>query len=140
MTGACLAEAGHHVLCMDIDKGKIDGLKMGHVPIYEPGLEVHIEDNVRSGHLRFTSEVTEAVAFSELQFIAVGTPPDEDGSADLQYVKAVARQIGVLMESPKMIVTKSTVPVGTSEMVRNTVAIELASRGVDLGFHVASNP
>lgn len=140
VTGACIADTGNHVLCVDIDQGKIDALKRGQIPIYEPGLDSIVQRNVANGRLRFTSDVAEGVAYGDLQFIAVGTPPDEDGSADLQYVLAVARSIGSMMTDYRLVVTKSTVPVGTADKVRDAVADELGKRGSDLEFDVASNP
>lgn len=140
VTGACLAESGHQVMCMDVDQAKIEGLRKGIMPIYEPGLDRMVAENVEQGRLHFTSDIDEAVHFAELQFIAVGTPPDEDGSADLQHVLAVARGIGERMQRPGIIVTKSTVPVGTSEKVRNAVQQALSQRGENIDFHVASNP
>jgi len=140
VTGACLAEVGHHVMCMDVDQGKIDGLRNGVIPIYEPGLESVVAHNYEAGRLKFTSDVSEAVAFGALQFIAVGTPPDEDGSADMQYVLAVAGSIGDHMEDYKVIIDKSTVPVGTADRVAERVREKLAARGKDLDFDVVSNP
>ncbi|OYY51153.1 MAG: UDP-glucose 6-dehydrogenase, partial [Halothiobacillus sp. 28-55-5] len=104
VTGACLAEVGHSVLCADIDQNKIDKLKQGIIPIFEPGLEAIVRENTAQGRLQFTTNTQEAVAFGTVQFIAVGTPPDEDGSADLQYVRAVARTIGAAMSAPKIVV------------------------------------
>jgi len=140
VTGACLADTGHHVLCMDVDNAKIEGLRQGKIPIFEPGLENVVLRNTRSGNLAFTSDAAEAVAFADLQFIAVGTPPDEDGSADLQYVLAVANSIGEHMEGNKTVVTKSTVPVGTADKVKAAVQAALAARKSDLQVEVASNP
>ena len=140
VTGACLADVGNDVLCVDVDQEKIDNLKQGILPIYEPGLDAVVEDAVRLGNLDFTTDMERAVAHGEVQFIAVGTPPDEDGSADLQYVLAVADTIGSLMEAPKVIIDKSTVPVGTADKVRDTVAGRLAERGRNIEFHVVSNP
>ena len=140
VTGACIADTGNHVLCVDIDQDKIDALKRGEIPIYEPGLDGIVQRNVANGRLKFTSDVAEGVAFGDLQFIAVGTPPDEDGSADLQYVLAVARSIGSMMDNYRLVVTKSTVPVGTADKVRDAVAGELQKRGADIEFNVASNP
>ena len=140
VTGACLADTGHHVLCMDVDDAKIEGLRQGKIPIFEPGLENVVLRNTRSGNLAFTSDAAEAVAFADLQFIAVGTPPDEDGSADLQYVLAVANSIGEHMEGNKTVVTKSTVPVGTADKVKAAVQAALAARKSDLQVEVASNP
>ncbi|MGB8857307.1 MAG: UDP-glucose 6-dehydrogenase, partial [Burkholderiales bacterium] len=117
VSGVCFAELGNDVLCLDVDAAKIELLKSGGVPIYEPGLEVMLKHNIAAGRLRFTTDVAESVAFGEVQFIAVGTPPDEDGSADLKYVTAAARNIGKYMQGPKVIVDKSTVPVGTADKV-----------------------
>jgi UDPglucose 6-dehydrogenase len=138
--GAVLADAGHDVLCVDINKQIIDDLKNGIVPIYEPGLTPLVEINYKEGRLAFTTDAVEAVNHGELQFIAVGTPPDEDGSADLKYVLAVAETIGTHMTSPKIVVDKSTVPVGTADKVKERIAKVLAERGVEFQFHVASNP
>ncbi|MGL1832945.1 UDP-glucose dehydrogenase family protein [Rhodocyclaceae bacterium SMB388] len=140
VTGTCLADVGHHVMCVDVDEAKIEGLKNGVIPIYEPGLEPMVTRNFDEGRLRFTTDAAEGVAFGELQFIAVGTPPDEDGSADLQYVLAVARSIGTHMDGYKVVVDKSTVPVGTADRVKATIAEVLAGRGVTLPFDVCSNP
>jgi UDPglucose 6-dehydrogenase len=140
VTGACLADGGHHVMCMDVDQAKIDGLRRGIVPIYEPGLDGLIQRNVADGRLQFTADPAEAVAFGVLQFIAVGTPPDEDGSADLQHVLAVARTIGTHMADYKVVIDKSTVPVGTADKVRATVAAALEARGATVEFDVCSNP
>ena len=140
VTGTCFAEVGHDVMCLDVDAGKIETLKRGGVPIHEPGLQEMIRRNVAGGRLRFTTDIDAAVAHGTLQFIAVGTPPDEDGSADMQYVITAARNIGRRMIESKIIVDKSTVPVGTADRVRETIAAELARRGVELSFAVASNP
>ncbi len=140
VTGACLADVGHHVLCMDVDHGKIEKLKNGQIPIYEPGLEPIVKHNVEAGRLTFTTDTSEAVAHGVLQFIAVGTPPDEDGSADLQYVTAVARSIGQYMDDYKVVIDKSTVPVGTGDKVKAAVRSELDKRGLELDFDVVSNP
>ncbi len=140
VTGACLAEVGHTVLCVDIDAEKIDRLKQGIIPIFEPGLEPIVRDNAADGRLLFTTDAAAAVAFAEVQFIAVGTPPDEDGSADLRYVLAVAEQIGEHMTDRKIIVNKSTVPVGTGDRVRATVTQALTARGRTVDFDVVSNP
>ncbi|WP_186184930.1 UDP-glucose dehydrogenase family protein [Burkholderia gladioli] len=140
VTGACLADIGHDVFCLDVDPVKIGVLNDGGVPIHEPGLAEIIARNRAAGRLRFSTDVASAVAHGDVQFVAVGTPPDEDGSADLQYVLAAARNIGKYMTSFKVIVDKSTVPVGTAERVRATVAAELAARGVDTMFSVVSNP
>ncbi len=138
--GAVLADAGHDVLCVDINEQIINDLKNGIVPIYEPGLTPLVETNFKEGRLSFTTDAIEAVNHGELQFIAVGTPPDEDGSADLKYVLAVAETIGTHMTSPKIVVDKSTVPVGTADKVKERIAKVLAERGVDFQFYVASNP
>ena len=140
VTGSCLAEVGNDVLCIDVDAAKIATLNAGGVPIHEPGLQPLIERNAAAGRLRFTTDADAAVAHGELQFIAVGTPPGEDGSADMQYVLAAARSIGRRMTEPKIVVDKSTVPVGTADRVRAAIADELALRGADLAFAVASNP
>jgi UDPglucose 6-dehydrogenase len=140
VTGTCFAEVGNDVMCLDLDAGKIETLNRGGVPIHEPGLQDMIRRNVAGGRLRFTTDIDAAVTHGTLQFIAVGTPPDEDGSADMQYVIAAARNIGSRMVDSKVIVDKSTVPVGTADRVRETIAAELARRGVDLPFAVASNP
>ena len=140
VTGACLAETGNDVLCMDVDRDKIARLERGEIPIYEPGLEPMVRDNHAAGRLSFTSDPERAVAHGKLQFIAVGTPPDEDGSADLKYVLAVARTIGEHMDDYRLVITKSTVPVGTSDKVREALADTLAKRGSTLEFDVASNP
>ncbi len=135
VAGACLAESGNDVICADIDQGKIDGLERGQVPIYEPGLKPLIANNVDAGRLNFTTDVPMAVRVSDIVFIAVGTPPDEDGSADLQHVLAVARTIGESMTGEKIVITKSTVPVGTAKRVRDE--IESRTRHT---VHVCSNP
>lgn len=141
VTGACLAELGNNVFCLDVDENKIRLLNAGGVPIHEPGLEELIQRNVEEGRLVFSSDPAASVAFADVQFIAVGTPPDEDGSADLQYVLAAARAIGRHMDGFKVIVDKSTVPVGTAEKVAAVLREELALRGRDdLAFSVASNP
>jgi UDPglucose 6-dehydrogenase len=140
VTGACFAEVGNDVLCLDVDKRKIDILNAGGVPIHEPGLEAMIARNAAAGRLRFTTDVDAAVAHGALQFIAVGTPPDEDGSADMQYVLAAARNIGQRMTEFKIVVDKSTVPVGTADRVREAIAGELSARGFTTGFAVVSNP
>lgn len=140
VTGACFADAGHEVTCVDVDQAKIEGLKNGIIPIYEPGLEQIVKENHRDGRLHFTNDAAEAVDFGELQFIAVGTPPDEDGSADLRYVLTVARTIAEHMDSPKIVVDKSTVPVGTADKVSAAIAEVLASRSSDIPYEVCSNP
>ena len=140
VTGTCLAEVGNDVLCLDVDEGKIDILNGGGVPIHEPGLEPMVRRNADAGRLKFTTDVDRAVAHGALQFIAVGTPPDENGSADMQYVIQAARNIGKRMTEAKVIVDKSTVPVGTADQVHAAIADELATRGKAIPFAVASNP
>lgn len=137
---ACLAEVGNHVLGLDVNAEKIRILKEGGIPIHEPGLLEIVRRNVENGRLSFTTNIEEAVHFGEVQFIAVGTPPDEDGSADLQYVTEAARNIGRFMTSEKVIVDKSTVPIGTGDKVIAAVAEELKKRNVDIHFSVVSNP
>jgi len=137
---ACLAEVGNHVLGLDVNAEKIRILKEGGIPIHEPGLLEIVRRNVENGRLSFTTNIEEAVHFGEVQFIAVGTPPDEDGSADLQYVTEAARNIGRFMTSEKVIVDKSTVPIGTGDRVRAAVTEELKKRNVDIHYSVVSNP
>lgn len=140
VTGACLSEVGHRVLCFDVDKEKIANLKLGNIPIYEPNLSPMIVRNVNAGNLMFTDDVEAAVQFGDIQFIAVGTPPDEDGSADLQYVLAAARSIAQFMTRHCVIVDKSTVPVGTADKVRAVIEEGLRERGAEIPFSVVSNP
>jgi UDPglucose 6-dehydrogenase len=140
VTGACFSEVGIDVVCVDIDEQKIENLKNGIIPIYEPGLESMIKRNMFKGRLSFSTSLADTLSESEAVFISVGTPPDEDGSADLKHVLAVARECGKHMNDYKLIVTKSTVPVGTSEKVRNAVKEELRKRKLDIPFDVASNP
>lgn len=141
VTGACLAEMGNHVVCLDVNPEKIRILNEGGIPIHEPGLEEVVKRNVAAGRLQFTTDVDMAVQHGTLLFIGVGTPPDEDGSADLQYVVAAARSIGQRMTDYKVIVDKSTVPVGTADKVRAAVKEELVKRGLgDMSFAVVSNP
>ena len=140
VTGTCLAEVGHDVVCVDIDAAKVEGLNNGIIPIYEPGLTPMVKANHAAGRLHFTTDAAAAVAHGDIVFIAVGTPPDEDGSADLQYVLAVARTIGRHIERPTVVVDKSTVPVGTADKVREAIAAELAARGAEVAFDVVSNP
>jgi UDPglucose 6-dehydrogenase len=140
VTGACLADAGNDVLCVDVDQKKIEGLKQGIVPIHEPGLDALIRSNIEAERLKFTTSARDGVDHGLFQLIAVGTPPDEDGSADLKYVLAVARSIGEHMAEYKVVITKSTVPVGTSDKVRGAVAESLKKRGTDLEYDVVSNP
>jgi UDPglucose 6-dehydrogenase len=140
VTGTCFAEVGIDVMCVDIDKKKIDNLKNGIIPIYEPGLEEMVHRNTKKGRLQFTTSIAEALEDCEVLFSAVGTPPGEDGSADLQYVLSVARDCGKNMKDYMLIVTKSTVPVGTALKVKNAIQEELDKRGVNIPFDVASNP
>ena len=140
VTGTCLAEVGNQVICVDIDAAKVDGLNRGVIPIYEPGLEELVLANHAGGRITFTTETSNSIDHGEVIFIAVGTPPDEDGSADLQYVLAVARTIGKHLSRPAVIVNKSTVPVGTADKVRDAIAAELAARGVTVAYDVVSNP
>jgi UDPglucose 6-dehydrogenase len=141
VTGACLAEQGNNVFCVDVDSKKIEILNSGGVPIYEPGLQEMIARNRSAGRIHFSTDVAAAVEHGEIQFIAVGTPPDEDGSADLQYVIAAARNIGKYMNSSKVIVDKSTVPVGTAEKVTAAIIDELKKRNLDPAWcSVVSNP
>jgi len=140
VTGACLAEMGNHVVCLDLNAEKIRVLNEGGIPIHEPGLLEVVQRNVAAGRLQFTTDVDHAVAHGTILFIGVGTPPGEDGSADLQYVVAAARSIGARMTDYKVIVDKSTVPVGTADSVRAAIAEELAKRGVTVDYAVVSNP
>jgi UDPglucose 6-dehydrogenase len=140
VTGACLSEMGNHVLCLDVDPAKIQILKDGGIPIHEPGLLEIVQRNVAAGRLDFTTDIERSVAHGTVQFIAVGTPPDEDGSADLQYVLAAARNVGRLMTDYKVVVDKSTVPVGTADKVKAAIQEELAERGIGMEFAVVSNP
>lgn len=140
VSGTCFAETGVNVACVDIDENKVKLLKEGHIPIYEPGLEDIYKKNVEKGRLTFTTNLSESIKDSDAVFIAVGTPPDEDGSADLKYVLGVAREIGRTMDHYMVIVTKSTVPVGTSVKVKNAVLEEMEKRGEKIPFDVASNP
>ena len=140
VTGTCLAEMGNHVVCLDVDAAKIRILEDGGLPIHEPGLLEMVQRNRQGGRLQFTTDVVAAVNHGTLQFIGVGTPPDGDGSADLQYVLAAARNVGRYMTDYKVVIDKSTVPVGTAERVRDAVAEELAARGIKLDFAVVSNP
>jgi len=140
VTGACLAEVGNHVVCLDVDAAKVALLQSGGIPIYEPGLEDMVKRNAAAGRLQFTTDVPAAVGHGTIQFIAVGTPPDEDGSADLQYVLAAARGIGRHMTDNKVVVDKSTVPVGTGDKVKAAIAHELRARGLDIPYAVVSNP
>jgi UDPglucose 6-dehydrogenase len=140
VTGACLADAGNHVVCVDVDRRKVEMLSAGEIPIHEPGLDVIVKRNFAAGRLRFTIDAEEGVAHGQFQLIAVGTPPDEDGSADLRSVLAVAGTIGRYMSEYKVVITKSTVPVGTADKVREAVSAALAERGAALEFDTVSNP
>ena len=140
VTGACLSQVGNNVICIDNDAGKVDRLKQGEIPIYEPGLDAIVAEGVRNERLHFTTDIAAGVDHGDILFIAVGTPPDEDGSADLQHVLAVARDIGRNLSDYRVIVTKSTVPVGTSEKVKAAVQSELDQRGAEIPFSVVSNP
>ena len=140
VSGACLAEVGNDVLCLDVDAGKIAMLEAGGVPIHEPGLEAMIQRNAEAGRLRFTTDVDAAVGHGSMQFIAVGTPPGDDGSADMRHVLAAATDIGRRMRDYKIVVDKSTVPVGTADRVRGAIAAALAAREADVPFAVVSNP
>ena len=140
VTGACFAEVGNDVLCVDIDQQKIDSLNAGRIPIHEPGLDEIVAENIKEGRLRFTSNLREGVEFGLYQFIAVGTPPDEDGSADLRHVLSVAESIGTFMKEYRIVINKSTVPVGTADLVREKISSVLAGRKADIDFDVVSNP
>jgi UDPglucose 6-dehydrogenase len=140
VTGACFADAGNDVLCVDIDAAKIAGLNRGEIPIHEPGLDALIRRNVEAGRLKFTTDAAAGVAHGLFQLIAVGTPPDEDGSADLRYVLAVAHTIGTHLTDYRIVIDKSTVPVGTADRVREEIARTLAARGEHIEFDVVSNP
>ena len=140
VTGTCLAEVGHEVICVDIDTAKINGLRRGIIPVYEPRLEPMVKVNHAEGRLDFTTDAAAAIAHGDVIFIAVGTPPDEDGSADLQYVLAVAKTIGMHLQRTAVIVNKSTVPVGTADKVNATIAAAMAERGADVAYDVVSNP
>src|SRR6516225_475469 len=140
VTGACLAEAGNHVICVDVDARKIERLNRGEVPIHEPGLDALIKRNAQAGRLEFTTDAVRGVEHGLFQLIAVGTPPDEDGSADLRYVLAAAQTVATHMSRYCVVVTKSTVPVGTADKVRQRIEATLAGRGVQHEFDVVSNP
>ena len=140
VSGACFSETGINVTCVDIDKDKIERLRKGEIPIYEPGLEELVKRNVEAGRLHFSTSLSSVIDDVEVVFSAVGTPPDEDGSADLQYVLSVAREFGRNIKKYTLLVTKSTVPVGTAKKVKAAITDELAHRGVDIDFEVASNP
>jgi len=140
VTGACLADVGNNITCVDIDAGKVARLERGEIPIFEPGLEDLVADNRKAGRLSFTIDGAAAIARAQVLFIAVGTPPDEDGSADLKHVLAVARTIGQNLQRYAVVVNKSTVPVGTADKVRSAISAELGLRGVSVPFDVVSNP
>ena len=140
VTGACFADTGVNVTCVDVDEKKVEALKQGRVPIYEPGLDELVAKNYKAGRLKFTTSLEEVLNGQDVVFCAVGTPPDEDGSADLKYVLQVARTIGQHLNKYLVVVTKSTVPVGTASKIRNAINEELAKRGADVEFDVASNP
>jgi UDPglucose 6-dehydrogenase len=140
VTGTCLAEVGNHVVCVDVDKAKVDGLNNGVIPIYEPGLESLVLSNHAEKRIEFTTDAANGIEHGEIIFIAVGTPPDEDGSADLRHVLAVAKTIGQHLNKPAVIVNKSTVPVGTADKVKAAIADQLQQRQADIGFEVVSNP
>ena len=140
VTGVCLAEVGNDVVCIDVDQQKIDNLKKGIIPIYEPGLDALVKHNQQAGRIRFTTDIQEAVSHGVFQFIAVGTPPDEDGAADLQYVLAVAKSIAAYMNDYRIIIDKSTVPVGTADKVKETILQAQEKRGITIDFDVVSNP
>lgn len=140
VTGACFADTGVNVTCVDVDENKVEALKQGRVPIYEPGLDELVAKNYKAGRLKFSTSLEEVLNGQDVVFCAVGTPPDEDGSADLKYVLQVARTIGQHLNKYLVVVTKSTVPVGTASKIRNAINEELAKRGADVEFDVASNP
>jgi len=140
VTGACMADVGNEVICMDIDAGKVAKLQQGEIPIFEPGLDAMVKENQAAGRLKFTTDVKEAVAHGVFQFIAVGTPPDEDGSADLRYVLTVAESIAEHMTGYRVVIDKSTVPVGTADKVKAKIEEALAKRGEKIEFDVVSNP
>ena len=140
VTGACFANVGNQVICVDIDQDKVDALNAGQVPIYEPGLESYLSSSLADGSIKFTTDAAMAVQHGEMIFIGVGTPANEDGSADLQYVLNVASSIGTHMDGYKAVVNKSTVPVGSADLVAEKIQVALDKRGVDWGFSVASNP
>jgi UDPglucose 6-dehydrogenase len=140
VTGACLADAGNNVFCLDVDQEKVKTLNENRIPIFEPGLEPIVRRNREAGRLKFSTDIAASVAHGELQLIAVGTPPGEDGSADMQYVLAAARAIGRHMQTYKVVATKSTVPVGTADKVKEAINLELQRRGATIGFSVVSNP
>lgn len=140
VTGSCLAHSGHQVTCVDVDEEKVARLTAGEIPIYEPGLDNIVKQSIKEGRLRFTTNAEEAVNFAEIIFIAVGTPPDEDGAADLRYVLQVAQSVGEYMQDYRLVINKSTVPVGSADKVKEKIASVLQERGVDYKYDVASNP
>lgn len=140
VSGTCFADTGAMVTCVDVDAAKVERLQRGEIPIYEPGLDELVTKNVKAGRLKFTSSLADVLNDQQIVFSAVGTPPDEDGSADLRYVLQVAKTIGEHLNRYMVVVTKSTVPVGTARKVRETIQAELDRRGVDVPFDVASNP
>lgn len=140
VTGACLADVGYKVLCIDLNAAKIDQLRQGRIPIWEPGLEAIVARNIAEGRLLFSTEAADAAAHGSIVFVAVGTPAGEDGSADLQYVLAVSQSVAQHMQGYQLIVSKSTVPVGTADTIGEKVRAILAQRGLDLPFDVVSNP
>jgi UDPglucose 6-dehydrogenase len=137
---AVMAEVGHDVVCIDIDQNKVDQLKVGHIPIFEPGLTPLVKSNYEAGRVEFTTDAARGVEHGEVIFIAVGTPPDEDGSADLKYVLAVAKTIATHMQSHKIVINKSTVPVGTADKVKAMIANTLSDAGKSVTYDVVSNP
>ena len=140
VSGTCFSEMGIEVICVDVDRAKIERLQQGEIPIYEPELSVLVQKNMKAGRLSFATDLASHLDEVEVVFIAVGTPPDEDGSADLHYVLEVAREFGAAINKYTLLVTKSTVPVGTAARIREVVDAELKRRGVEVEFDVASNP
>ncbi len=140
VTGSCLAHSGHHVMCVDVDEDKVKKLREGLIPIYEPGLDSIVKQAVKEGRLQFSTDAKQAVEYAEIVFIAVGTPPDEDGAADLKYVLQVAQSVGEHMQDYRLVVNKSTVPVGSADKVKAKIAETLAARKADIPYDVASNP
>jgi len=140
VTGVCIADFGINVICVDIDKEKIDGLNNGKIPIYEPGLDVFLERNIRAERIQFTTDAKKAIEESNVLFIAVGTPPKENGEADMQYVYAVAETIGEYINGYKVIVDKSTVPIGTGQIIKKIISDKVKERGAEYRFDIVSNP
>src|ERR1035437_9113767 len=140
VTGTCLSQTGASVVCIDINKQKIENLRKGIIPIFEPGLDDLVINNTKENRLSFSTNLAESIQGCEAVFIAVGTPSDEDGSADLQYVIGVAKEIGKALQNYTVVITKSTVPVGTSFKVKEAITVELQKRGIEIEFDVASNP